>query len=95
MQEKLQWLLHDGTGSAVLIGCGFMGLLLIFFGMFGRRAPEAIELDEVRDAINLLEMPRPTHGGKWMKFKVAMVECEAPMKQGDITIGTGTAARRV
>lgn len=87
MQEKLYWLLHDGTGSAVLIGAVFMGLLLVFFGMFGRKPKVEEDYDEIRDAIRVLETPRPTHGGKWMKFKVAMVECEAPMKQGDISIG--------
>lgn len=93
MRETFAWLLHTGSGSAVLIGSCILGFMLLCFGMFGKRSEEAVEMDARKDAIALLDIPFQVPGGQWMKYKCTPTPCNEPIKQGEVIIGSGTEKR--
>jgi hypothetical protein len=58
--------------AAILVGVA----ALIYLAWKNRAKPE-VE-DEVAVALRILATPRQVHGGRWVKYKCTLLECEAP-----------------
>lgn len=80
-----QW----SNGELVLgaIACAVVWLFLYaILRAFERKKPEEMQADIVAESLRVVSTPMQLPGGRWGMYKTELVECAAPMKQGELVV---------